>query len=137
MSFLVASDDPAHPVSLTERDVREMQLACGAIRAGITILMKKAGIEAGDITQVLLAGGFASFIRRSHALRIGLLPGGIDHSRIHYVGNASLTGARWALLSTDARQRAERCARQTEHVELSQDLDFQMQFAECMIFPEG
>ena len=136
VSFLVASDDPAHPVSLTERDVREMQLACGAIRAGITILMKKAGIEVGDISQVLLAGGFASFIRRSHALRIGLLPGGIDHSRIHYVGNASLTGARWALLSTDARQRAERCARKTEHVELSQDLDFQMQFAECMIFPE-
>jgi uncharacterized 2Fe-2S/4Fe-4S cluster protein (DUF4445 family) len=136
-SFLVAEDDPAHPVSLTERDIREMQLACGAIRAGITILMKNAGIEVGDITQVLLAGGFASFIRRSHALRIGLLPSGIEHDRIHYVGNASLTGARWALLSTDARQRAEDCARQTEHVELSQDLDFQMQFAECMIFPEG
>jgi len=135
--FLVAEDDPDRPVVLTERDVREMQLACGAIRAGIRILLKRVGLDAADLTRVLLAGGFANFIRRSHAQRIGLLPGEIDHNRIHYVGNASLHGARWALLSTEARQRAEDYARHTEHVELSQDLDFQMQFAEAMIFPEG
>ena len=135
--FLVADDAPDRPVTLTQRDVRELQLACGAIRAGIRILLKQAGIEPRDLSRVLLAGGFASFIRRSHAQRIGLLPGEIDRERIRYVGNASLNGARWALLSTKARQRAEDYARRTRHIELSQDLDFQMQFADAMIFPDS
>ena len=134
--FLVA-DDSDRPVTLTQRDVRELQLACGAIRAGIRILLKQAGIEPRDLSRVLLAGGFASFIRRSHAQRIGLLPGEIDRERIRYVGNASLNGARWALLSTNARQRAEDYARRTRHIELSQDPDFQMQFADAMIFPDS
>ena len=135
--FLVADDAPDRPVTLTQRDVRELQLACGAIRAGIRILLKQAGIEPRDLSRVLLAGGFASFIRRSHAQRIGLLPGEIDRERIRYVGNASLNGARWALLSTNARQRAEDYARRTRHIELSQDPDFQMQFADAMIFPDS
>ena len=135
--FLVAEDTPDRPVVLTQRDVRELQLACGAIRAGIRILLKRAAVEAKDLSRVLLAGGFASFIRRSHAQRIGLLPEEIDRERIHYVGNASLNGARWALLSTEARLKAEQYARQTHHVALSQDIDFQIQFADAMLFPEN
>jgi uncharacterized 2Fe-2S/4Fe-4S cluster protein (DUF4445 family) len=122
---------------LTQRDIREVQLGTGAIRAGVSILLNKAGIEASQIQKVLIAGGFGSFIRRSNAQRIGLLPGGIDHQRIHYVGNASLRGAQWALLSTRAGRRAEDLARNTAHVELSQDMNFQMEFAEAMIFPKG
>jgi uncharacterized 2Fe-2S/4Fe-4S cluster protein (DUF4445 family) len=124
-------------IVLTEKDVREVQLASGSIRAGIGILLKRAGLEPGDLKRVLLAGGFASFIRRSHAQRMGLIPAEIDHEVIRYIGNASLTGARWALLSTVVRKRAEALAREAEHVELSQDLDFQMAFAEAMMFPEG
>jgi uncharacterized 2Fe-2S/4Fe-4S cluster protein (DUF4445 family) len=134
--FLVA-DEGAQPVVLTQKDVRELQLASGAIRAGIGILLKRAGIEASDLKRVLLAGGFASFIRRNHAQRIGLLPGDIGHEVIKYVGNASLSGARWALLSTASRLRAEKLAHTTEHVELSQDMGFQMAFADAMIFPES
>jgi uncharacterized 2Fe-2S/4Fe-4S cluster protein (DUF4445 family) len=52
------------------------------------------------------------------------------------VGNASLSGARWALISTEARKRAEQLARLARHVELSRDEDFQTQFAEAMIFPQ-
>lgn len=122
-------------VTLTERDVRELQLATGAIRAGIKILLKQAGLETKDLKRVLIAGGFGSFIRRSNAQRIGLLPGDVDRQNIKYVGNASLNGARWALLSTDARKKAEQLARQATHVELSQDMNFQMEFAEAMIFP--
>lgn len=120
---------------LTQRDVRELQLASGAIRAGITILLKQAGLRASDLKQVLLAGGFGSFIRRNHAQRLGLLPMEVEHHRIHYVGNTSLSGARWALVSTKIRQEAEDLARRTGHVELSQDLNFQNEFAEAMIFP--
>ena len=124
------------PVTLTQRDVRELQLASGAIRAGILILLKQAGLRTIDLKRVLIAGGFGSFIRRNHAQRIGLLPGDIEHQRIQHVGNASLAGARYALLSMKARQEAERLARMAKHVELSQDLEFQMLFAEAMIFPE-
>jgi uncharacterized 2Fe-2S/4Fe-4S cluster protein (DUF4445 family) len=123
-------------VVLTQRDIRELQLASGAIRAGITLLLRQAGLEPADLQRVCIAGGFGSFIRRNHAQRIGLIPPGIDHTRIHYVGNVSLKGARWALLSTHARARAEQIARESTHVELSQDFDFQAEFAEAMIFPE-
>ncbi len=136
VEFLIATGENGDIV-LTEKDVREVQLASGAISAGIGILLKRAGLEPGDLKRVLLAGGFASFIRRSHAQRMGLLPTEIDHEVIRYIGNASLTGARWALLSTKVRKRAEALAREAQHVELSQDLDFQMAFADAMMFPEG
>ena len=137
--FLLAAGEGAmreNRVTLTSRDVRELQLATAAIRAGFKILLKQAGLVTSDLQLVLVAGGFGSFIRRSNAQRIGLLPTDIDHKKIHYVGNASLNGARWALVSTLERKRAEQLARETVHVELSQDMDFQMEFAESMIFPE-
>lgn len=124
-------------ITLTQRDVRELQLGCGAIRAGISILLRQAGLKASDLKSVLIAGGFGSFIRRNQAQRIGLIPQEIDHRRIHYVGNVSLAGARWVLLSVSARRHAEELARRTRHVELSVDMDFQMEFAEAMVFPEG
>ncbi len=123
-------------VSITQRDVRELQLATGAIRAGIQILLRRAGLKPGDLDRVLIAGGFGSFIRRSRAQRIGLIPHQVDHSRIRFVGNTSLAGAKWALLSTRARKQAEHLARQAEHVQLSQDPNFQTEFVEAMIFPQ-
>jgi len=133
-AFLLA--EGTAPVALTQRDIRELQLASGAIRAGISILLKEAGIGARDLERIRVAGAFGSFIRRSNAQRIGLLPGEVDRSRIHNVGNASLSGARWALLSTDARERAEELARRTRHVDLSRDPDFDLEFAMAMTFPE-
>ena len=131
-----AKSEGRRPLALTQRDLRELQLANGAIRAGIRIVCKQAGIRTSDLGRVLIAGGFGSFIRRSNALRIGLLPTDVPHERIAYVGNASLDGAKWALLSTNARKRAEELAHAALHVELSQDSDFQTQFTEAMIFPE-
>lgn len=129
-------DQKQAPVVLTERDVRELQLAVGAIRAGIAILLGKADLSPSDLDQVLLAGGFGSFIRRNHAQRIGLLPADIEHPRIRYIGNAALAGAKRALLSTQARMQGETLARRTEHVELSLDSDFHQAFTEAMIFPD-
>lgn len=135
--FLIASGAKRRdkPVLLGQRDVRELQLAAGAVRAGIEILLSRAGLSSMELDLLLIAGGFGSFIRRSNAQRIGLLPAEIDHRRIHYVGNASLSGARWALLSTKARKEAELLARRTLHVGLSEDPDFQRTFVEAMIFP--
>ncbi len=133
--FVLAWDGPDGPITLLEGDVRELQLAVGAIRAGITILLARAGLTGPDLSAVLIAGGFGSFIRRSCAQRIGLLPADVDHWRMRYIGNASLDGARLALLSRDVRKRAEQITRRAEHVDLSQDVQFQMIFAESMIFP--
>ncbi len=140
VSFLLASNSETtdgRPIALTQRDLRELQLATGAIRAGIVILLRRAGLEPGDIDRVLIGGGFGNFIRRSNAQRIGLLPSRIAHHRIRYMGNTSLAGARLAALSRRARQTAEQLARRTEHVDLSCDAEFHREFAEAMIFPEA
>ena len=131
----VLGDNSDSSLTITQRDIRELQLATGAIRAGVNILLRIAALKPGDLHRILIAGGFGSFIRRSHAQRIGLLPSEIEHRKIQYVGNTSLAGARWVLLSTRARQNAERLARLSEHVQLAEDHDFQREFADAMIFP--
>ncbi len=120
---------------LTQRDVRETQLATAAIRAGTTMLLRRAGLEARDLRAVLLAGGFGTFLRRSNAQRMGLLPPEVEHERILFQGNTSLAGARLVLLSQEARGEAEELARRVEHVDLSADADFHSTFAEAMLFP--
>jgi uncharacterized 2Fe-2S/4Fe-4S cluster protein (DUF4445 family) len=137
-AFLVASETETaigQPIVVTQRDFRELQLASGAVRAGIGILLKRAGLTAADLENVLIAGGFGNFIRRANAQRIGLLPPQIPHDRICYRGNTSLAGARLVAISRHARQQAEALARRTEHVDLAGDPDFQWAFAEAMIFP--
>ncbi len=122
-------------VVFTDRDVRELQLATAAIRSGVKLLLRRAGVDGADLASVLIGGGFGSFMRRSNAQRIGLLPGEVDHDRIHYVGNTSLAGAKWALLCVSARRRGEQIAGSVRHVELSGDARFQTAFADAMIFP--
>ncbi len=137
-AFMIASRQETGtggPIVLTQRDLRELQLATGAIRAGIHLLLQRAGIEPEQLESVLIAGGFGNFIRRSNAQRIGLMPPRVEHSRIRYQGNTSLTGARLAALSRRARAMAEDIARRTEHVDLSRATDFQTVFADAMIFP--
>jgi uncharacterized 2Fe-2S/4Fe-4S cluster protein (DUF4445 family) len=138
MAFLVAAESETghgRPIFLTQRDLRELQLATGAIRAGIVILLKHAGLEPNDLEEVLVAGGFGNFIRRNNAQRIGLLPHGVPHHRIRYRGNTSLAGAQLVALSRRARRMAEALARRTQHVDLSRDPNFSMTFAESMIYP--
>jgi uncharacterized 2Fe-2S/4Fe-4S cluster protein (DUF4445 family) len=137
-AFLLVAEEESgtgKPIVLTQRDVRELQLASGAIRAGMTILLRRAGLEPADLDAILVAGGFGNFIRRSNAQRIGLLPPELPRQRIRFHGNTSLAGARLLALSQEARRRAEELARRTEHVDLSADPDFRWAFAEAMIFP--
>jgi len=134
--FVLVEGNGSPEVAIKQRDIRELQLATGALRAGVGILLKQAGLAAGDLHRVLIAGGFGSFIRRANAQRIGLIPSEVPPERISYVGNVSLHGAKWVLVSVLARQKAEDLAQQVKHVELSADMDFQMAFAEAMIFPE-
>jgi uncharacterized 2Fe-2S/4Fe-4S cluster protein (DUF4445 family) len=135
--FLLAAETETgigRPIVLTQRDVRELQLATGAIRAGIRILLKRAGLGPRDLDTVLVAGGFGNYIRRSSAQRIGLLPPEIAPERIRYQGNTSLAGAQMAAFSRTARQSADDLARRAEHVDLSRDPEFLDAFADAMVF---
>jgi len=139
-AFLVvpeAETATGRSIVLTQRDIRELQLASGAIRAGIMVLLRRAGLAPADLNAVLIAGGFGNFIRRSNAQRIGLLPPAIERHRIRYQGNTSLAGARLAAIARQARKLAKDLARRTEHVDLSTDPDFQTAFADAMIFPSA
>lgn len=124
-------------VALTQRDIREFQLAKGAIAAGIRVLLSVAGIAAEEVHHVLLAGGFGNYLDPASALATGLLPAGMAHKTVRSVGNASLAGARLCLLSGEERAEALRISRSTAYIELSGRDDFQQAFAEEMLFPAG
>ena len=112
-------------------DIRELQLAKGAIRAGIELLMKEAGVNVGDVRQILLSGVFGNYINRQKALTLGLFPP-FPVDRIHFVGNAAMEGALKALLNLEERQRAEEIAAQVSYVELAGRTDFDETFLRCL-----
>lgn len=120
------------PVALTARDIRQTQLAKGAISAGIVLMLEAMGAGLDDIERLLLAGAFGNYIKWESAVAIGLIPA-LDGDRIQSVGNAAGVGARLALVSASERRRAEQVARRVEHVELSQRADFHDRFAEAMM----
>jgi uncharacterized 2Fe-2S/4Fe-4S cluster protein (DUF4445 family) len=132
-AFCLASDrrtsEPA--VVLTQRDIREVQLAKAAIRAGSRILLNKLGLRDSDIESILLAGAFGNYIRPASAVRIGLLPN-VPLDRIHFVGNAAASGAQMLLLSDECRTRAAALARRIQYVEIAHEKGFTDIFAEAM-----
>jgi uncharacterized 2Fe-2S/4Fe-4S cluster protein (DUF4445 family) len=117
-------------VALTQRDVREVQLAKGAIAAGIDILIKEMGVKEKDIHNLYLAGGFGNYIDKASACKIGLLPPSLL-DRVKPIGNAAGAGAR---LMLPGPERAEALRRRMEYLELSGRKDFQELFSEKMLF---
>jgi uncharacterized 2Fe-2S/4Fe-4S cluster protein (DUF4445 family) len=124
------------PILLHQKDIRELQLANGAIRAGIRILLKQAGLSESDLQTVLLAGAFGNYIRKENALRIGMLPA-LPPERILFVGNAASLGAKRALLAREEQDYAQIISGKTRHVDLSLDPDFMAEFSQAMLFPES
>ena len=120
-------------IYLTQNDIREVQMAKGAIAAGIDLMAAHLGIGVGDIEQVLLAGAFGSFIRPENACRIGLLPPAL-RERIRAVGNAAGSGARRLSCNTSELARAEQIVAKTEFLELAAMPGFQRCFAKNMEF---
>lgn len=120
------------PVLLTQRDIRQIQLAKGAIRAGIEILMKELGVAPDQVEGVALAGAFGNYIRPESALAIGLLPR-FPKAEVSPVGNAAGAGAQMALLSRQAWRDAAAIAARVEYVELSLRQDFAQVFMEAML----
>ncbi|MBI2553783.1 MAG: DUF4445 domain-containing protein [Candidatus Rokubacteria bacterium] len=126
----------AAEIALTQDDVRQVQLAKGAIASGVAMLQHVAGIPNDQIAELMLAGGFGNYLSIKSALRIGLIPP-LPVEKIRYVGNAAALGAQLCLVSEAERQRAERIARSIEHLSLAAHPDFQDVFVECMNFPRS
>jgi len=96
--------------------------------------LRRAGVEADELGAVLLAGAFGNFIRRNHARRIGLLPP-LPTEHIRFIGNAASLGAKLVLLSENERRYAAEVRHKVDHVDLSMDPEFQMEFGMAMMFP--
>ncbi len=127
--------DPALPVSLSQGDIRQLQLAKGAIAAGVEVLCLKAGVTTETIDRVHLAGGFGTFMSPGSALAIGLLPQGL-RGKVVPAGNTALKGALEVITKEGALKQAVWISGQAQAVDLSTEAAFQMAFAEAMLFPE-
>jgi len=128
--FVIFKDKETE-VTLTQQDVRELQLAKGAIRAGIELLVKEANIKTTDIQEVLLSGVFGNYINREKAVILGLLPQ-FPLEKIHFIGNGAMDGALRALINLEERRRADEISAQVHHVELSGRSDFEETYLRCL-----
>ena len=130
---LYFSEDGKSDVVITQKDVREVQLAKAAISAGITIMMKEIGVKEDQLAKISIAGAFGNYIRNTSAIHIGLLPK-IEEEKIHSLGNSAGIGASMILLSCDSKEEAEKVAREIEHIELAARSDFQDKYMMEMMF---
>lgn len=123
-------------VTITQNDIRQLQLAKATICCGVRILMDELGIAPDAIASVALAGAFGNYIDKQSALGIELLPTAIPKERITGVGNAAGQGSRMTLLSRVMRRRAEELARHVDYFELSKHPRFEEIFVDSLAFPE-
>jgi uncharacterized 2Fe-2S/4Fe-4S cluster protein (DUF4445 family) len=119
-------------LALTQRDIRELQLAKGALAVGLRLLSARAGTEPRRLARLSLAGAFGNYVSRESARRIGLFDTPLD--RVASAGNAALLGAKLALFDDDLEQRGLR--ERVVHVPLAAEPGFADGFAEAMGFPE-
>ncbi len=123
------------PIVLTQRDIRELQFAKGAIAGGIEVVMRELGVTTADLAAIYLAGSFGSYINPQSARIIGLVPP-VPVERIKAVGNAAGEGAKMSLLSFRARQVARSLPKIVEYHELSGRGDFNDSFLAVLQFPD-
>ena len=122
-------------VTLTQKDIREVQLAKAAIRAGIELLAEKLGAEVADIRKVYLAGAFGNYMNPVSACRIGMIPP-ILQNRIIPIGNAAGEGAKLCALNRAEFVYSQRLAKNTEFLELASLPQFQDCFVDALGFCE-
>jgi uncharacterized 2Fe-2S/4Fe-4S cluster protein (DUF4445 family) len=127
--FIIAGDSNSNQtISITQQDIREVQLAKAAIIAGINIMVKTAGLDMSQLDALFLAGGFGNYINTESAITIGLLPQSLK-DKIIPIGNTSGTGASLALKSEQFQSTIDRILEKTEYIELSGHDDFVVEYA--------
>ena len=127
-------NDAARDVVITQRDIREIQLAKAAIYTGCSILMKRNKTKPEDIKKFYIAGSFGNYLNLENAKLIGMIPD-IPGEHITFVGNAAGAGARMTLISKKHRRIVSLIPKKVQYVELALDADFQKEFVSAMYFP--
>jgi uncharacterized 2Fe-2S/4Fe-4S cluster protein (DUF4445 family) len=120
-------------LALSQKDVREVQLAAAAVKTGIRMLLDENSMTTADLDGIYVAGAFGNYLNIPNSVKLGLLPR-FDRRRIRFVGNSSLAGARALLLSRPERARCEKLAGKVRHVSLAKGADFQELFIEALEF---
>jgi uncharacterized 2Fe-2S/4Fe-4S cluster protein (DUF4445 family) len=120
-----------HDIVLTRADINEIQLAKGAMRAGLELLFEAAAVGADDVDEFIIAGAFGTYISVEAAVAIGMFPD-IPLDRFRQVGNAAGAGAKQALLSKARRSEAEGIGQRLEYLELTVSQRFQEEFLKAM-----
>ena len=131
--FILAS----HPekIQITQQDIRQVQLAKGAILSGFLALLNEAGIGMEELDKVLIAGQFGAHLPVDSMTGIGILPREVA-DKIVYVGNTSKTGAYMALMSGKVKREMEELAHYMDYMELGATKGYERLFADCLIFPD-
>ncbi len=120
-------------LTLAQDDIRQLQLACAAIKSGVRILLAQNGLTAGDLSGIFIAGAFGSYLNIPNSLALGLLPS-IDPEKLVFIGNSSLAGARLLLQSKGERERIEALVERVRFTSLASDPGFQDQFIDALEF---
>jgi uncharacterized 2Fe-2S/4Fe-4S cluster protein (DUF4445 family) len=133
-SYVLHTRPDGAQLRITQNDVRAIQLAKAALRAGIELLMQHAGLT--ELTDIRLAGAFGSHIDPMYALVLGLVPD-CPVDGVRSVGNAAGAGAVRALLSVTARREMEAAVHGVQKIETATEAGFQAEFVAAMAFPHG
>lgn len=127
--------DGEEQLLITQGDVRQVQLAKGAILSGFIALLNKAGITMDDLDKVMIAGQFGAHLPAESLTGTGILPEEVK-DKLVYVGNSSKTGAYMALMSKKAKKEMEELASHMDYMELGATDNYERLFSDCLIFPE-
>jgi uncharacterized 2Fe-2S/4Fe-4S cluster protein (DUF4445 family) len=129
-----ADETGGEPVLLTQTDLRQLQLAKGAVRAGVEVLLRRAGVGVDQLTEVLLAGAFGQGLAPESALATGLLPP-LPAERLRAVGNAAWRGAALLLAAPSLRRPLAVAAARIGHLSLAEDPEFAGAYLSALDFP--
>lgn len=131
--FVLVYKTDGEDIVITQKDVREVQLAKGAVSAGISIMLEQLGKKENDIDSVIIAGAFGNFIDKESAVTIGLLPE-MPLEKIFSAGNTAGAGTLMALADEKEAKAAVDIPNGVEHVELAEDPEFQTKYLRAMAF---
>ena len=130
----ILSESP-EKLLITQSDVRQVQLAKGAILSGFIALLRSAGIHMRDLDKVMIAGQFGAHLPADSLMGTGILPKEVE-DKLFYVGNSSKTGAYLALMSQKVKREMEALACRIAYLELGATEGYERLFSDCLIFPE-
>jgi uncharacterized 2Fe-2S/4Fe-4S cluster protein (DUF4445 family) len=133
--ILVPSSQSGHgrEIIVTRRDVNEIQLAKGAIRAGVEVLLDEVGITENDIDEFIVAGAFGTYIDLESAIHVGMFPD-IPRDRFRQIGNAAGLGAKGLLISKRLRKQAKEIAKVVDYIELTTHPGFTRAYMDALAF---